>query len=109
MNSFNEVINLKHEIVAMRSSYRPAIFIVGNKSDLSCERCVSKEFALQIVQGLNCPFYECSASESYEDILQVFHELYNETIKKKKERRHSISPRPLRKALNKVFGSKTSM
>lgn len=109
VNSFNDVINLKHEIVAMRSNYRPAIFIVGNKSDLICERCVSKEFALQIVQELNCPLYECSASENYEDILQVFHELYNETIKKKKERRLSISPRPLRKAFNKVFGSKTPM
>jgi GTPase SAR1 family protein len=109
VNSFNDVINLKHEIVAMRSNYRPAIFIVGNKSDLICERCVSKEFALQIVQELNCPLYECSASENYEDILQVFHELYNETIKKKKERRLSISPRPLKKAFNKVFGSKTPM
>ena len=109
MNSFNEVVNLKHEIVAMRSNYRPAIFIVGNKSDLSCERCVSKEFALQIVQELNCPLYECSASESYEDISQVFHELYLESIKKKRERRLSISPRPLRKAFNKVFGGKTPM
>ncbi|XP_028407197.1 ras-related and estrogen-regulated growth inhibitor-like [Dendronephthya gigantea] len=109
VKSFDEVVNLKHEIVTLRSNYRPAIFIVGNKSDLSSERCVPKEFALQSVQELNCPLYECSASENYEDILRVFHELYGETIKKKKERRLSISPRPLRKAFNKVFGSKTTI
>lgn len=80
---------------------------MGNKNDLISERCVLKDLASQIVQELNCPFFECSASSGYEDVLHVFQELYQEIMKKKKDRRFSLSPRPLRKAFSKVFGGKT--
>ena len=104
--SFKEAINLTEEVLASSTTYRPAIFIVGNKKDLDYERTVPKEEASRVVQEHNCCFTECSASHDYEEVCALFHELYHESMRRRKEKRMSLSPRPLRKAFNKVFGGK---
>lgn len=103
--SFEALGDLYNLIVPFK--HKPAAVIVGNKSDLEHERQVSEAEGALLAETLKCMFFECSASEGYPKIAEAFHELYREVMKRKKERRSSLSPRPLR-ALGKVFRRNSS-
>lgn len=83
------------------------VTIVGNKSDLEHERQVSEAEGVALAEKLRCLFSEFSASEGYQKIAEAFHELYREVIKRKKDRKISVSPRPLR-ALGKMLRRNSS-
>lgn len=103
--SFEDVQDLLNLIDPHKQ--KTVVTIVGNKSDLEHERQVSEGEGATLAEKLKCSFFECSASEGYQKITEVFHELYREVIKRKKDRRISLSPRPLR-ALGKVFRRNSS-
>lgn len=103
--SFEDVQDLLNLIDPHKQ--KTVVTIVGNKLDLEHERQVSEGEGATLAEKLKCSFFECSASEGYQKITEVFHELYREVIKRKKDRRISLSPRPLR-ALGKVFRRNSS-
>ncbi|KAJ7351774.1 hypothetical protein OS493_035717 [Desmophyllum pertusum] len=87
---------------------KTVIIVIGNKSDLEHERQVSEGEGASLAEKLKCSFFECSASEGYQKVAEAFHELYREVIKRKKERRISLSPRPLRNAIGKILRRNSS-
>ena len=89
------------------SEQKSVVTIVGNKSDLEHERQVSEGKGATLAEKLRSSFFECSASEGYQKIAEAFHELYREVIKSKKDRKFSMSPRPLR-ALGKILRKNSS-
>lgn len=103
--SFEEVRDLHNLLIPFKQKI--VVMIVGNKSDLEHERQVSKTEGYSLAEIFKCMFVECSASDGYPKIAEVFHELYREVLKRKKDRRMSLSPRPLR-ALGKVFRRNSS-
>lgn len=103
--SFEELRELHNLIISFKQ--KTVVVIVANKSDLEHERQVSEAEGVSLAESLKCAFFECSASEGYPKIAEAFHELYREVIKKKKEKKISLSPRPLR-ALGKVFRRNSS-
>ena len=103
--SFEDVQDLHNLIIPYKQKI--VVMIVGNKSDLEHERQVAEAEGTSLAETLKCLFLECSASEGYPRIAEAFHELYKEVIKRKKDRRIALSPRPLR-ALGKVFRRNSS-
>lgn len=103
--SFEEVRDLHNLLIPFKQKI--VVMIVGNKSDLEHERQVSKTEGYSLAEIFKCIFVECSASDGYPKVAEVFHELYREVLKRKKDRRMSLSPRPLR-ALGKVFRRNSS-
>ena len=104
--SFEEVQDLLNLIDQFKQ--KTVVTIVGNKSDLEHERQVSEGEGASLAEKLRCLFYECSASEGYQKIAEAFHELYREVLKRKRDKKISLSPRPLRNALCKVFRRNSS-
>lgn len=104
--SFEEVQHLHNLIDPFKQ--KTVVIVVGNKSDLEHERQVPEREAASLAEKLRCSFFEFSASEGYQKISEAFHELFREVIKRKKDRKMSLSPRPLRNALGKVFRRNSS-
>ena len=103
--SFEDVQDLMALIDPFKQ--KTMVTIVGNKSDLEHERQVSEAEGATLAEKLRCLFFECFASEGYQKIAEAFHELYREVIKRKKDRKSSVSPRPLR-ALGKILRRNSS-
>lgn len=104
--SFEEIQQIYNLIDQFKQ--KTVVIIFGNKSDLEHKRQVLEKEAASFAQKLQCSFYEGSASEGHMKISEAFHELYKEVAKRKKERKGSLSPRPLRNALGKVFRRNSS-
>lgn len=104
--SFDKLLDFYRALVPLKQ--KPVVVVVGNKSDLKHERQVSEPKGARLAENLKCAFVECSASEGHEKITDAFHELFRATTRRKKERRVSLSPRPLRTALGKVFRRNSS-
>lgn len=103
--SFEDVQGLMNLIDPFKQKI--VVTIVGNKTDLEHERQVSEGEGATLAEKLRCSFFECSASEGYQKMAEAFHELYREVIKTKKDRKTSLSPRPLR-ALGKILRRNSS-
>ena len=103
--SFEEIKELHNLTIPFKQ--KAVVIIVGNKSDLEHERQVPETEGASLAEYFRCMFVECSASEGYPKIAEAFHELCREVIKRKRDRRISLSPRPLR-ALGKVFRRNSS-
>ncbi|KAK3745975.1 hypothetical protein QZH41_004132 [Actinostola sp. cb2023] len=105
-NSFNSIINYYQALSNVK--LKPVVVLMANNSDLEHKRKVLKSEGSQLAELMKCPFYECSASDGSEKITLAFHDLYREGIRKKKERKYSLSPRPLRSAMGKLFRRSSS-
>ncbi|XP_020895372.1 ras-related and estrogen-regulated growth inhibitor-like [Exaiptasia diaphana] len=99
--SFNSIMNFYQSLCNVKP--KPVVILMANKSDLEHKRKVLKSEGTQLAELMKCPLYECSAADGFESITQAFHDLYHEVLKKKKERKYSLSPRPLRSAMGKLF------
>lgn len=99
--SFNGIQPLHQAICAVKP--QSVIMIVGNKQDLKHDRRVKKSEGEWLGFELKCPSCECSAAEGYESVAECFQNAYRESVRRKKEKRPSLSPKPLRSAFGKVF------
>ncbi|KAM4755789.1 GTP-binding protein Rit1 [Corvus hawaiiensis] len=82
--SFHEVREFKQLIYRVRRTDDTPVVLVGNKSDLTQLRQVSKEEGSALAREFNCPFFETSAAFRYY-IDDVFHALVREIRRKEKE------------------------
>ncbi|XP_038023712.1 GTP-binding protein Rit1 isoform X1 [Anas platyrhynchos] len=82
--SFHEVREFKQLIYRVRRTDDTPVVLVGNKSDLTQLRQVSKEEGSALAREFNCPFFETSAAYRYY-IDDVFHALVREIRRKEKE------------------------
>ncbi|KAG8430265.1 hypothetical protein GDO86_018120 [Hymenochirus boettgeri] len=82
--SFHEAREFKQLIYRVRRTDNTPVVLVGNKSDLSRLRQVSKEEGVSLSREFNCPFFETSAAFRYY-IDDVFHALVREIRRKERE------------------------
>ena len=93
-NTFNNIDNWLKELVSINSE-RISIVLIGNKSDLTLLRKVSKNEAQLKADKYGIKFYETSALDSYnikfafEDLIKdIFYKTKNNYIKDEKFRNH---------------------
>ncbi|NWH41508.1 RIT1 protein, partial [Chloropsis hardwickii] len=82
--SFHEVREFKQLIYRVRRTDDTPVVLVGNKSDLTQLRQVSKEEGSALAREFSCPFFETSAAFRYY-IDDVFHALVREIRRKERE------------------------
>ncbi|XP_053559125.1 GTP-binding protein Rit1 [Bombina bombina] len=82
--SFHEVREFKQLIYRVRRTGDTPVVLVGNKSDLSRLRQVSKEEGTSLAREFSCPFFETSAAFRYY-IDDVFHAIVREIRRKERE------------------------
>lgn len=93
--SFHEAHEFKQLIFHVRHTDDTPVVLVGNKSDLSYLRQVSKEEGATLAREFSCPFFETSAAYRYY-IDDVFHALVRE-IRKKKEAKLAMEKKSKRR------------
>eukprot|EP00794_Sanderia_malayensis_P000204 gene204-818_t len=116
--SFREAISLKQTIEkSQQQSKRMPIVLMANKIDLTHMRSVWREEGQTMAAKWGCSYYECSAavfSNGYNTICGAIVELCQEVLQNKAaskaasrmgRRRASLSPRPFRDAIFKMFGT----
>uniref|UniRef100_H9GQ35 small monomeric GTPase n=1 Tax=Anolis carolinensis TaxID=28377 RepID=H9GQ35_ANOCA len=108
--SFHEVREFKQLIYRVRRTDETPVVLVGNKSDLTQLRQVSKEDGSALAQEFGCPFFETSAAFRYY-IDDVFHTLVREIRRKEKEavvalEKRSKPRRSVWKTLRSLFWKK---
>ncbi|CAH2327582.1 GTP-binding Rit1 [Pelobates cultripes] len=82
--SFHEAREFKQLIYRVRRTDDTPVVLVGNKSDLSYLRQVSKEDGGSLAREFNCPFFETSAAFRFY-IDDVFHALVREIRRKERD------------------------
>ena len=115
--SFDEAKNLK-EAIDLTSPYRrKPIVLIANKTDLRNTRRITSSEGQALAKRWGCSYLECSAAiytSGYEVICEAIVELCQEVIRMNEmlrtagkigRRRASLSPRPFRDAIFKMFGT----
>ena len=75
--TFQDIKNMKEQIVRVKGSDRVPILLVGNKVDIENQREVSKHEGIALAQLWNSPFMEASA-KSRHNVNEVFAEVVRE-------------------------------
>lgn len=75
--TFQDIKNMKEQIVRVKGSDRVPILLVGNKVDIEHQREVSKQEGIALAQLWNSPFMEASA-KSRHNVNEVFAEIVRE-------------------------------
>ncbi|XP_065057717.1 ras-related and estrogen-regulated growth inhibitor-like [Rhopilema esculentum] len=116
-NSFKEVNILKDIIDTTCTQKRKPIVLIANKIDLRHNRTVSSSEGQLLAKRWGCSFLECSAavySSGYQTICEAIVGLCQEVLRSNAvsremgrlgRRRASLSPRPFRDAIFKMFGT----
>ncbi len=115
--SFHDVKALKQTIDESKQAKRIPIVLIANKIDLKHMRSVWVEEGQALASRWGCSYYECSAAvymNGYETICAAIVEVCQEILRQKESsraagrigrRRASLSPRPFRDAIFKMFGT----
>ncbi|XP_013409141.1 ras-related and estrogen-regulated growth inhibitor [Lingula anatina] len=104
-SSFDEVSSLKQYFDEVKKARNVSCVIIGNKIDLERQRQVTTEEGERLASELACAFFETSACEGGEDILEAFHEVYREVKRRKsiENRRRRSSAQQVRQVFNKML------
>jgi Ras-related protein Rap-1A len=60
-STFNDLLELRDQIVRVKDTLDVPMVLVGNKCDLEDERVISKDRGLQLASQFSCSFKETSA------------------------------------------------
>ena len=85
--SFVEVQNIYNYVKLI--SNKAYFVLIGNKIDLAHLRTVSTEQGQNLADKYNCPFYELSVAEGYQETKQVFNDIIKYILRRKS---HEESP-----------------
>ncbi|XP_057290471.1 ras-related and estrogen-regulated growth inhibitor-like [Hydractinia symbiolongicarpus] len=112
--SFYNISVLYEYIHNIRLNDIPPVVIVANKIDLDGTKQVSTTEGCELAQKLNCAYYETSAADltiGYGSLCDAITEISENVLQKQAQRKvstgqrkRSLSPKPLRKAIVKMFG-----
>lgn len=75
--TFQDIKNMKEQIVRVKGTDRVPILLVGNKVDIEHQREVSKHEGIALAQMWNSPFMEASAKNRH-NVNEVFTEVVRE-------------------------------
>jgi len=91
-STFNDLLELREQILRVKDTDNVPMVLVGNKSDLEDERVVGKDQGGSLAHQFNCTFFETSAkskfnvNEIFYDLVQQINKL-NPVINEKKKRK----------------------
>lgn len=82
LSSFNELAELRDQIIRIKDDENVPLVLVGNKSDLEDDRAVSRARAFQVSQQWgSAPYYETSARRRF-NVDEAFADLCRQIIRK---------------------------
>lgn len=85
-STFNDLQDLREQILRVKDTDDVPMVLVGNKCDLEDERVVGKELGKQLAQQFNCSFMETSAKAKI-NVNDIFNDLVQQINKKSPEKK----------------------
>lgn len=86
--TFNDLLELRDQILRIKDSLDVPMVLVGNKCDLEDERVVSKDQGQVLARQFNCTFMEASAKLKV-NVPEIFYDLVRQINKKIPEKKKS--------------------
>lgn len=85
-STFNDLQDLREQILRVKDTNDVPMLLVGNKCDLEDERVVGKDQGTNLARQFNCGFLETSAKSKI-NVNEIFHDLVRLINKKNPERK----------------------
>ncbi|XP_050313832.1 ras-related protein Rap1 isoform X2 [Anthonomus grandis grandis] len=86
-STFNDLQDLREQILRVKDTDDVPMVLVGNKCDLEDERVVGKEQGNALSRQFNCAFMETSAKAKI-NVHDIFYDLVRQINKKSPEKKH---------------------
>jgi small GTP-binding protein len=83
-STFNDLQDLREQILRVKDTEDVPMILVGNKCDLEDERVVGKDQGQQLARSWNCEFLETSAKQKI-NVNEIFHDLVRQINRKTPE------------------------
>jgi Ras-related protein Rap-1A len=93
-STFNDLQDLREQILRVKDTDDVPMVLVGNKCDLEDERVVGKELGKQLANQFNCSFMETSAKAKI-NVNDIFNDLVQQINKKSPEKKQSKKKKSL--------------
>ncbi|XP_066247343.1 ras-related protein Rap1 [Euwallacea similis] len=93
-STFNDLQDLREQILRVKDTDDVPMVLVGNKCDLEEERVVGKEQGNALSRQFNCAFMETSAKAKI-NVNDIFYDLVRQINKKSPEKKTNKKKRPL--------------
>lgn len=87
-STFNDLQDLREQILRVKDTDDVPMVLVGNKCDLEDERVVGKELGKSLANQFNCSFMETSAKAKI-NVNDIFNDLVQQINKKSPEKKQS--------------------
>jgi len=90
-STFNDLMDLRDQILRVKDTDEVPMILVGNKCDLEDERVVGKDQGQTLARNFNCAFLETSAKakinvhEVFYDLVRQINRRYPDPKQKKKK------------------------
>jgi len=85
-STFNDLQDLREQILRVKDTDDVPMILVGNKCDLEDERVVGKDQGMNLARTFNCAFLETSAKSKI-NVNEIFYDLVRQINKKNPETR----------------------
>lgn len=85
-STFNDLQDLREQILRVKDTDDVPMVLVGNKCDLEDERVVGKELGKSLASQFNCAFMETSAKAKV-NVVDIFYDLVRQINKKSPEKK----------------------
>lgn len=85
-STFNDLQDLREQILRVKDTDDVPMILVGNKCDLEDERVVGKDQGQNLARQFNCAFLETSAKSKI-NVNEIFYDLVRQINKKNPEQR----------------------
>jgi small GTP-binding protein len=86
-STFNDLQDLREQILRVKDTDDVPMILVGNKCDLEDERVVGKDQGQNLARNFNCAFLETSAKSKI-NVNEIFYDLVRQINKKNPETRN---------------------
>jgi small GTP-binding protein len=84
--TFNDLLELREQILRVKDTIDVPMVLVGNKCDLEDERVLSKDQGQTLARQFNCTFMEASAKLKV-NVPEIFYDLVRQINKKVPEKK----------------------
>lgn len=91
-STFNDLSDLREQILRVKDTEEVPMILVGNKCDLEDERVVGKDQGLNLAKNFNCAFLESSAKAKI-NVNEIFYDLVRQINRKSPDKVKNKKPR----------------